>query len=171
MQRGSRSEEDGAILVLALVFMVVIALMLMALVDFSGNDLVNTSNLLSQQALEYGAEGGANVAIQTVRYSDDTYASLGPCFSTNNAIKTGANAPGVYVSCQSVPANQLPANTGVSREINFYACLSNSGCSATSYVVWATVDFVDGPTCSPTSIVSCGQTESVKTWLVRNANT
>ncbi len=166
MRHIDRSREDGAILVLALVFMVVIALMLMALVDFSGNDLVNTSNLLSQQALEYSASGGANVAIQTVRYSDDTYPSLAPCFATGNPIKTGPNAPGVYVWCQSV----VSGNTGVSREISFYACLSKSGCSATNYVVWATVDFVDGPTCSPTSIVSCGMPASVKSWLVHNAN-
>jgi hypothetical protein len=154
--------------VLALVFMVVIALMLVAVVQFSGNDLLNTSNLLKEQALEYGAEGGANVAIQTVRYSNDTYSytNPGPCFSGNSAITTGSHAPGVYVSCESVATT----NTGVSREISFYVCLSQSGCSVTNYVVSATVDFVDGTTCSTGSISACGATESIKSWLVHNAN-
>lgn len=168
MRRAIRSDE-GAILILALVFMIVVALMLVALVSFAGNDLTNTSNLLQQQALEYGAQGATNVAIQTVRYSDNSYQTLASCLSPNSAIPTGTNAPAVYVSCQSVLP--LPSNSGASREINFYACLSKSGCSATNYVVWATVDFVDGATCATGSISTCGTPESVKSWLVRNANT
>lgn len=164
-------DEGGAILVLALVFMVVIALMILALVNFSGNDIGSASNLLTEQALEYGAEGGVNVAIQTVRYSDDTFASLAPCVGATNApVQVGSNAPAIYVSCLSTPANQLPANTGVSREVSFYGCLSKGGCSSSNAVVAATVDFVDLQGCSTGTISNCGESESVKSWLVHNAN-
>ena len=50
--------EDGAVLVLALVFMIVIALVLLGVVTLSGNDLLNTSHLLDQQSLEYSSSGG-----------------------------------------------------------------------------------------------------------------
>jgi hypothetical protein len=59
----------------------------------------------------------------------------------------------------------------VSREVNLYACgTSTTACSSTNYTLWATVDFVDGPTCAAGSIGACGTTESIKSWLVHNAN-
>ena len=64
--------EEGATLILALVFMIIIALVLLAAVTFAGNGLLNTSNLLQQQSLEYRSNGAAEVAVQTVRYTDIT---------------------------------------------------------------------------------------------------
>ncbi|HEY5025182.1 MAG TPA: hypothetical protein VII76_09415 [Acidimicrobiales bacterium] len=163
--------EDGAVLVLALVFMIVIALVLLGVVTLSGNDLLNTSHLLDQQSLEYRSSGAMQVAIQTVRYTNTTFSSLSPCLASNAPIQIGQNSPPVYVDCMTVPHAQLPANTGVSRELNFYACgTSSTTCTASNYTVWATVDFVDGPTCASGSIGACGTSESVKSWLVHNAN-
>jgi Tfp pilus assembly protein PilX len=163
--------DDGAVLVLALIFMIVIALVLVGVVTLSGNALVNTSNLLNQQSLEYRSQGAMQVAIQTVRYSNTNFANSSSCFLSATGIQVGTNSPPVYVDCVTVPHNQLPANTEVSREINFYACgTSSSNCSSTNYTLWATVDFVDGPTCASGSIGACGTTESIKSWLVHNAN-
>jgi len=163
-------DQEGATLVLALVFMVVIALVLGALLTFSGNGLLNTSNLLKQQSLEYRSEGAVEVAIQTVRYTDMTY-NGGSCFAGGSpTVQIGQALPSnppVYVTCSSV-AN--PPNTGVTREINVYAC-GSSGCGPNNYTVWATVDFQDGSTCSAASFGACGQIESIKSWLVHNANT
>ncbi len=71
-----------------------------------------------------------------------------------------------------MPHSQLPANTGVSREINLYACgiAALNACTSTNYTLWATVDFVDGPTCASGSIGACGTSESIKSWLVHSAN-
>jgi hypothetical protein len=169
---GFARDQEGATLVLALVFMVVIALVLGALLTFSGDGLLNTSNLLDQQSLEYRSAGAVEVAIQTVRYTDTTYTG-GSCFSGGSptvqigpALPNNGN-PAVFVTCSSV-AN--PPNSGVTREINVYAC-GSSGCGPNNYTVWATVDFQDGSTCSATSLGTCGQIESIKTWLVHNANT
>ena len=166
--------EEGAVLVLALVFMIVIALVLMAVVTLAGNGLASTSQLLNQQSLEYRSSGALQVAIETVRYTNTTYNSLASCFSGSGGVTVGSggsSTPPVYVDCVSVPLNQLPANTGVSREITFYACsTSSTSCKSTNYTVTATVDFVDGPSCATGSIGSCGTGESVKTWLVHNAN-
>ncbi len=165
--------EDGATLVLALVFMIIVALVLLALVTFSGNGILNTANLLQQQSLEYRSAGAVEVAIQTVRYADVPY-NGGSCFTVGSpTVQIGQatlNNPAVYVTCSTVPIGDLPPNTGVSREINVYAC-GSSGCGPNNYTVWATVDFQDGSTCSATSLGTCGQIESIKTWLVHNANT
>jgi len=171
-RRRTTLREDGAVLVLALVFMIVIALVLLGVVTLSGNDLLNTSHLLDQQSLEYRSSGAMQVAIQTVRYTNTTFPSPpGPCLSSNTPIQIGQNSPPVYVDCTTVPHSQLPTNTGVSREVNFYACgTSSTSCSSTNYTVWATVDFVDGPTCASGSIGACGTSESIKSWLVHNAN-
>jgi Tfp pilus assembly protein PilX len=172
IRRSTTSREDGAVLVLALVFMIVIALVLLGVVTLSGNDLLNTSNLLNQQSLEYRSSGAMRVAIQTVRYTNTTFPSPpGSCFSSATGIRVGQNSPPVYVDCSTVPLSKLPANTGVSREVNLYACgTSSTSCSSLNYTVWATVDFVDGPTCASGSFGACGTTESVKSWLVHNAS-
>jgi len=151
--------------------MIVIALVLIGVVTLSGNDLRNTSNLLNQQSIEYRSSGAMDIAIQTVRYTNTNFATSSSCFSSATGIQVGTNSPPVYVDCVTVPHNQLPANTGVSREINFYACgTSSSNCGSTNYTLWATVDFVDGPTCASGSIGACGTSESIKSWLVHNAN-
>jgi Tfp pilus assembly protein PilX len=171
VDRRTTRAEDGAVLVLALVFMIVIALVLLGLVTLSGNDLLNTSNLLNQQSLEYRSSGAMRVAIQTVQYTNTSFPKLSSCFSSATGVQVGQNSPPVYVDCMTVPHSQLPANTGVSREINFYACgTSSTSCSSTNYTVWATVDFVDGPTCATGAIGACGITQSIKSWLVHNAN-
>jgi len=161
-------DEEGATLVLALVFIIIIALVLVPLVTLSGNGLQNTSNLLQEQSLEYRSSGAVEVAIQTVRYTDAAYKG-GSCFAGGSPTvqigQAGPNNPPVYVNCSSQP----PSDTGVTREINVYAC-GSTNCSASNYTVWATVDFQDDPTCSPASIGACGGTESIKSWLVHNAN-
>jgi type II secretory pathway pseudopilin PulG len=159
--------------VLALVFMIVIALVLMAVVTLAGNGLADTSQLLNEQSLEYRSSGALQVAIETVRYTDTTY-SGGSCLSGSAGVivgSAGSTTPPVYVDCSTTPASQLPSNTGVSREVVFYACsTSSTSCSATNYTVTATVDYVDGPTCATGSIGACGTSESVKNWLVHSAN-
>jgi hypothetical protein len=152
--------------------MVVIAFILVPLVTLSGNGLQNTSNLLQEQSLEYRSNGAVEVAIQTVRYTDTNYTG-GSCFSSGSpTVQIGQfdpkNNPPVYVNCKSVtpPAN----DTGASREVDVYAC-GSTNCSGSNYTVSATVDFQDGSTCSPTSLGACGAVESIKSWLVHNANT
>jgi Tfp pilus assembly protein PilX len=162
--------EEGATLVLALVFMIIVALVLVPLVTFSGNGLQNTSNLLQEQSLEYRSNGAVEVAIQTVRYTDATYKG-GSCFASGSStVQIGQAGPGnppVFVNCVTV--TPPPTDTGASREVNVYAC-GSTNCSATNYTVFATVDFQDGATCSTVSIGACGQLESIKSWLVHNAN-
>src|ERR1700722_7237953 len=151
--------EEGATLVLALVFMIIIALVLVPLVTLSGDGLQNTSNLLQEQSLEYRSNGAVEVAIQAVRYTDTSYHG-GSCFGSGSSPVqiglAGQNNPPVYVNCMFV--TPPPSDTGASREIDVYSC-GSTNCSGTNYTVWATVDFQDGSTCSPTAIGACGAVE------------
>lgn len=69
-------DESGAVLILALVFLVVAALALVGLVVFSGTQIVNTSNLKKQRGLDYAVNSATQIAIQAVRYSPNYYGGL-----------------------------------------------------------------------------------------------
>ena len=71
--RAARRDESGAALILALVFVIVGALSLGALLTFAGSALLNTANLASARALDYAADGATDIAIQAVRYTPDAY--------------------------------------------------------------------------------------------------
>jgi hypothetical protein len=97
-------DEEGVVLLLALLFVVAIAFVLLGLLSLSGNDLKNTSNLQSQRASEYAADSAVDAAVQAVRYSYYAFNS---------------NQPGVSGLC--VP------NTGASGFVNFPCYTNNSG--------------------------------------------
>lgn len=63
------SGEVGAVLILAMVFLLVASGIVVSLLDWSSNDILNTSNLQSSRSLVYSAGGAADVAIQSARYS------------------------------------------------------------------------------------------------------
>ena len=71
--RTKTRREDGAVLVLALVFMIVIALVLLGVVTLSGNGLLNTSTFSTSSRSNTAASGAMQVAIQTVRYTNTAF--------------------------------------------------------------------------------------------------
>lgn len=115
-------DDAGAALILALIFLVVAALALTALVTFAGGSLLNTSHLKSERGLQYAASSATDVAIQAVRYTSDYYGTynvhgytvpvtppvncLGPStmsFSATGHPTSGPTAPRTFkmaVDCQ-----------------------------------------------------------------------
>jgi hypothetical protein len=67
-QKRSDADDTGAALILALVFLVVAALTLTALVTFAGTGLLDAAGFTSQRGLQYGANGAVEIAIQRIRY-------------------------------------------------------------------------------------------------------
>ena len=53
-------EEAGAILVLALVFVVSVGLVLLAIVSLAGTNLLDTAGLQNTRSLQYAADGGVD---------------------------------------------------------------------------------------------------------------
>lgn len=72
-RRAAAADESGAVLILALIFVIVGALALVGLVTFAGSALIATSQLKSNRALQYAADGATEIAVQAVRYSPDAY--------------------------------------------------------------------------------------------------
>ena len=64
-----RHDESGAILVLALVFLLLTGGIISSLLSWSGSDLLNTKNFSSARSLSYSAGGAVDIAIQSARYS------------------------------------------------------------------------------------------------------
>ncbi len=164
-------DEQGATLVLALVFMIIIALVLVPLVTLSGNGLQNTSNLLQEQSLEYRSNGAVEVAIQTVRYTDTSY-SGGSCFASGSpTVQIGLAGPGnppVYVNCRQSQTSE-----------QYRRCRVRSMCTPVGRRVvrrpttpWRRRSI--STTGRPVHLFRsghCGAVESIKSWLVHNANT
>ena len=86
-QKRSQADDTGAALILALVFLIVAALTLTALVTFAGTGLLDGAGFTSQRGLQYGASGAVEVAIQRVRYTPYTsryYQTLQNCLGTTS---------------------------------------------------------------------------------------
>src|SRR5580692_3615754 len=62
-------DESGAVLVLALVFLVAVAMIVGALATWTSNDLNNSSQFKSARSLQFAVGGATNVAIQNIRYA------------------------------------------------------------------------------------------------------
>jgi hypothetical protein len=166
-----RGGEAGAVLILALVFVLAIGLAVVSLANMATNDLVNSMNLNSQRSVEYAADSATSVAVQNVRYSGNPYSS-----SPSNCLPSGGpltlNGVNIWVDCTQ---QQFDPISGVTRVINFYACRSAT-CSSANAILQAEITFDDysvGNTysCAPgSSISTCGTAMTVDSWILETAN-
>ena len=110
-------DESGAVLILAMVFMLAVGMAILSLLGLSGNDLVNTSHFNTVRSDSYAAGGATEVAIWNTRYSY-TSATANPvqCAGTNPSVEIN----GQYFEdwCNTV-SNPGTSNT---RVVTFYAC-------------------------------------------------
>jgi hypothetical protein len=184
-----RADESGAVLILALVFMVAGAMIVLALASAASNDLTNTTHFASARAQTYAAGGATNVSISDVR-SNYTATPLGSanalaCPFTPGAIAIGSGTSAVNVWCDTpVPTPAQPASgPGVNRWVEFWACptsIASGPACATSFTIHAVVGYNDDyngvsvppgtviPTCKGLSTDStCGTAMYLASWVVR----
>jgi hypothetical protein len=132
-RRTDRSER-GASLILALVFIVVVAVIVGAISSLALNDLNNTTHFNSAVALDYSASSVAALAIQGVRYAPQTVdgaLGTGPCWITlasPNISEQTFNGQTVAIWCTSVHH----AGSSQSRDVTMIACASALPSTATS---------------------------------------
>jgi len=132
-----RGGHVGAVLILALVYIVSISLIVAALATWAMNDLNNTTKFNAASRLHYAVTSTTDVAIQSIRYNPipsnasvsltSTYVSpLGECWVPSSGyvsqLPTPVDGDPVAVWCVTVE-NLASANT---RVVTFYACLSAS---------------------------------------------
>jgi len=186
-------DEDGAILILALIFVIIVTLSILALITFGGVGILSASNLQGQRSMEYAADGATTASIQAVRYSSYSFGNAQPvdCLpdgavltlalnpTTNMYQSTTAemsiNGNDMVVDCISgLPVQSVPQFT---RVVTFYACLrANAPCTANNSIVAATVDFEDVSSagvnlCTSATVAStCGTGEVISSWVVQTAD-
>src|SRR5580700_11247366 len=61
-------DENGAVLILALIFLIVVGLVITALLSWVGNSLTDTGSFQTARDVEFGATGAINLAVQNTRY-------------------------------------------------------------------------------------------------------
>jgi hypothetical protein len=191
MQRTrARNDENGAILILALVFLIIVTLAIFGLITFGGVGILNSTNLKGQNALEYAADGATSAAVQAVRYSDDSFNNPQPldCLPDGAVLTLSGNqstTPSMTINGDSIAvdciAGQFPASTPsqISRIVNFYACSQTPTpvvCTANNSVVAASVEFEDESSttlvdqCNSTTTLTCGTGEVIISWVVETAD-
>ncbi|MCU1362477.1 MAG: Endoglucanase-like protein [Acidimicrobiaceae bacterium] len=141
--------EGGAILVLALAYIMIIGVVVAALTTWASGDLNNTGNFSNARSLDYSLSSAMEVGINNIRYTpvvgsinasppvacwgSGTYATTSaPTYSTYSTyqLPTSTNNIALWCSTLSVPGN------AVTRTVTVSACPAPS--SSTIATVWAT---------------------------------
>ncbi|HEY5266645.1 MAG TPA: IPT/TIG domain-containing protein [Acidimicrobiales bacterium] len=144
--------ENGSILVLALLYLVAISLILTALASWATNDLNNSSRFSAARSLQFAANSATELAIQNIRYAPLLSAGQtlnasppGYCWGSGPTSQlVGSNSVdgiGVEVWCSTV-WSPSSANT---RVVTFSTCLSgvNAASCAINPKLEAVVAFDD----------------------------
>jgi len=175
------SNETGAVLVLALVYIISISLIVGALADWAMNSLNNTTTFRSVSQLHYAISGVTNSAIHDVRYNpipefptstdySGVPTTLSPCWGSGPTSQLTINNVSVAVWCTTVIDLTQP-NT---RTVTFYSCpstLIGSQCQLNPTLT-AVVAFDDYPAgggalltvqCNLSSL-QCGEGQTLEKW-------
>lgn len=107
-----KRDERGAILLLALIYIVAVSVFVGALAYWATNDLNNTSEFFSASQIQYAASSATDIAVQSIRYfpqptnpTANVYSSCNPANCTPSpVIGTGYSAPG---ACWSVTGSTV----------------------------------------------------------------
>jgi hypothetical protein len=178
----SRRDEAGAVLILALVFLVAVGGVVGSLATWASNDLNNTTQFTTARTQQYSVSGATQTAIQAIRYTPllSTTTNASPpvaCWGTGSLSEVTSNNLTVAVWCSTF-ATPLSA---ISRTVTFDACVvtaAQSGLSATALAtscasspkLKAIVTFGDYPPgfSAPNAgqcAVYCGTTMTITSWV------
>lgn len=167
--RRTDAGEDGAVLVLALIFMVASALLTVGLLTWSGNDLQSVAAFQQSRELNYAANSAMQTAIQQVRYSTTACPSSGLSFPSANGLT-------IDIWCNP-PSPQAEGGTNASRRITFTACSSTAvtahTCSSSNPYLQAIVSYDDYSSTGPNPQLiagvpcsnTCGTTMKIDSWV------
>jgi hypothetical protein len=181
MVRRTGRDESGAVLVLALIFAVLSAMIVGALATWTANDLKNVGNFKNSRSMLSVADSAMQSAISGIRYS---YPASTSGFCTSGTGGTSSySVPGstwnVDVTCTTTNLN--PASSA-SRTVTISAYLESAFCGATlcdpatSPLIQAQVTFDDisgypkytNDCLSTTSQqTTCGFGMTVNSWVVQ----
>jgi hypothetical protein len=156
----ARQDDAGVTLILALLFIVIGALALTALVSFAGGALLNTANLQSERAVQYAADSATEIAIQAVRYRPDYYPTPGNCLTptptTARSVSIDTRTVAVFCSGRTTSNSASVSGKGtilstklVVRSTTLFRSLTNP-----DFVGWEITDPTRGLILPTTSVTS-----------------
>lgn len=178
--REDRSDK-GAVLILALVYIVVIGLTVAALTSWASNDLNNTTKFQETSSEHYALSSAMDTAIESERYApvptnptsgQYTGTPLGECWqpATGTMSEITVNGYSIAVWCTT----QITLASATTRTLSAYACLSSVSstvCEA-SPSLSAVVSYDDYPDPAGQQLLSqcnvgggqCGYSETLVSW-------
>jgi hypothetical protein len=177
-------DEAGAVLILAMIFLVAISLIVGGLMGFVGTSLTATTTFASERAQETAATSAVNLAIENSRttFSSAMLNAMGPdgfnppapCWGTGSPSTFTSGSVTVYVWCSMV----WQPYSAQTRTITYSACLSTTtidpAACAAAPLLQAVETFDDYPPgvgvptqnpvpCGGTGF--CGQSVTQDSWL------
>jgi hypothetical protein len=177
---GDSGDETGAVLILALVFLVTVGGVVGSLSTWAMNDLSNTTHFTTARTLQYAVNGAVQTAVQNMRYTPQFATTLNasapgaPCWGTGSSSQVLINGTNVAVWCST---SWNPASTAT-RVVTILGCpvpagqtaLANASSCAMSPTLKAVVAFGDYPIGdnAPNSaecVVYCGTSMTVDSWI------
>ena len=163
-----RRDDEGAVLVLALFFLVIMSLIITGLLSWTQNDLINVAHFKAHRSLQYSAGGAVEVAMQNVRYNYSAPSALPQsCPGTTPSISIDPNSPTMSVWCFTV----WQPFSSVTRVVTFLACqasVSEAACSANPTLqAVVTFDDYNGIVVAKPNpcTVTCGASFTVNQWV------
>jgi hypothetical protein len=165
---GQREDDRGAALMLALAVLFAVSVIVIALVTWTGNSLLDTKRFQTASQMEYATGAAVQLEIQNLRYTYQA-ATTTPFNCTPGASTFAMNTQNVSVWC--TVAHNFGA---VTRAITLSSCdasMSSTNCVANPYLK-AVVTFDDyaNPTIdhcvSTADETSCGTTMTIASWVI-----
>jgi hypothetical protein len=184
-QRGQR-DDSGAVLILALIFLVAVSLIVTALLTWVGTSLSATAAFTNQRNLESATTSTVDLAIQQTKTTFNSAlleaSPPQPCWGTGSTSQLTINGYTIDVWCSMT----WSPFSGATRTITYSACPDGSGSQSTlpnsavtatqcaaSPLLQAIETFDDYAPNSPVSnepvpcsaVNTCGQTQNQVSWL------
>lgn len=172
------NRETGSVMILALVFMLVGAVVIGGLATWATNDLIITTRFRNASQLLYAAGGATDAAIWSSRYTVHDTNPIGyPCPGTRPSVLIN----GQYIAdwCITTPSVSI----SVTRQIAFSACVNPTPASSlsqncTNPLLTAVVNFNEDAVgvnnqfiqyCTVLNPVNCGAGMTIISWKAQQA--
>ena len=165
--RTTNDEEQGAILMLALILMLLVSLTIAGLLQWVNTDLSNSTNFQAGNVNQQSSSGAVNIALQTSRYAtwadpfteDCSNQTMAPFTDSASGMSSARN--GTFFTNGSSPTSKVATlvpvqvwcsgtqaanGNATNRDIKIVACpvsMEPAGCSATNPYLSTEVSFVD----------------------------
>jgi hypothetical protein len=129
-------DERGAMLIMALVYLVAVSMVVLPLCGWAMNDLNNTTHFDNTRNLHFAAQSVAEVGIQSIRYNtgltnsqaQNTPTALAPCWTPVSDTVSEETVNNIAITVWCTTTENLSSSS--TRVVTVYACPSG-GSSAT----------------------------------------